>query len=233
MNYFNRIRGLQNEAEGRFRNAGGEYRNFEGIQYPRRYHSAAGGAPVAAPQEELNPNDRTWTVVVTNNSSAASATAMVFGANKDLTDVANTAAGVTVTVAESSHLILKTELLGQPVRILGLKMTCVSATQFSNILTIYDAKSTGAVESMIWQPLNYRSAQNMLTTQIDAPSFQLLLKSSTYFTFTINKSEVVTFTFTIVQKASFGNVLRNAPVVAQSSTPAPTGLVQVDMPRGV
>jgi hypothetical protein len=227
MNYFNRIRSLQNEAEGKFR-------NFEGIQYPRRYHQATGTATAAAaPQEELDPNDRTWTVVVTNNSSANAATAMVFGAIKDLTDTANTAAGVTVTVGESSHLQLKTELLGQPVRILGLKMTCVSATQFSNILTIYDMKSTGANESRIWQPLNYRSAQNNLTTQIDAPSFQLLLKPSTYFTFTINKSEVVTFIFTIVQKANFGNVLRNAPVVSQSSVPAPTGLVQVDMPRGV
>jgi hypothetical protein len=232
MNYLDRVRGgsrisdLQRQAEGRFR-------NFEGLNYPRRYHHAAGAAPVATAQEELDPIDRTWTVVVTNGSSTASATAMIFGANKDLTDVANTAAGVTVTVAESSHLQLKTELLGQPVRILGLKMTVVSATQFSNILTIYDFKSTGSSQSGIWQPLNYRSAQNQLITQIDAPSFQLLLKPSTYITFTINKSEVVTLTFTIVQKANFGNVLRNAPVVAQSNTPAPTGLVQVDMPRGV
>lgn len=227
MDYFNRIRSLSNNAEAKFR-------NFEGVQYSRRFHHANGAAaPVPAPQETLDPNDRTWTVKVTNGSSANSATAIIFGAAKDLTDVANTAAGVTVTVAESSHLQLKTELLGQPVRILGMKMTVVSATQFSNVLSLYDLKSTGAEEKRLWQPLNYRSAQNQLTTQIDAPSFELLLNPSTYIQFTINAAEIVTFTFTIVQKAVFGNTLRNSPVVAQSNTPAPTGLVQIDMPRGV
>jgi hypothetical protein len=227
MRSFNRIHALRDQAESR-------YRNFEGINYVRRYHHAAGSAaPVPAPQMELDPNDRTYTVTVTNGSSTASATAIIFGAVKDLTDVANTAAGVTVTVAESTHLQLKTELLSTPIRILGLKMTVVSATQFSNVLTLYDVKSTGAFEGRIWQPLNYRSAQNQLTTQIDAPSFQLKLTSTSYIQFTINKSEIVTFTFTIIQKAQFGNVLSNTPVVAQSSVPAPTGLVQVDMPRGV
>jgi hypothetical protein len=228
MNYYdriNRINSLKLQAESKFR-------NFEGVQYPRGYHNAAGVAAPAA-QEILDPNDRTWTVKVVNGSSAAAATAIIFGAAKDLTDVANIAAGVTVTVAESSHLQLKTELLSQPVRILGLKMTVVSATQFSNVLSLYDLKSTGSEVKSLWQPLNYRSAQNQLTTQIDAPSFQLLLTSSTYISFTINASETVTFTFTIVQKAQFGNTLRGTPVVAQSNTPAPTGLVQMDAPRGV
>jgi hypothetical protein len=227
MNYLDRIRGMQREAEARFR-------NWDGAQYPRRYHHAGGAAaPMAAPQESLDPNDRTWTVKVTNNSSTAAATATVFGSVKDLTDVANTAAGVSVTVAESSHLQLKTELLSQPVRIIGMKMTVVSATQFSNGLTLYSVKSTGANESRPWQPLNYRSAQNQLTTQIDAPSFELLLNANTYIQFTINASEVVTFIFTITQKTILSNTLRNSPVVAQSNTPAPTGLVQIDMPRGV
>ena len=227
MSYFDRIAGLRRQAESKFR-------NFEGVQYPRRYHHANGAAaPVAATQETLDPNDRTWTVKVVNGSSAASATAIIFGAVKDLTDVANTAAGVTVTVAESSHLQLKTEVLGQPVRILGMKMTVVSATQFSNVLSLYDQKSTGAEEKRLFQPLNYRSAQNQLTTQIDAPSFELLVTPTMYIQFTINASETVTFTFTIVQKTLLANTLRNSPVVAQSNTPAPTGLPQIDMPRGV
>jgi hypothetical protein len=112
-------------------------------------------------------------------------------------------------------------------------MTVTSATQFSNVLSLYDRKSTGAEEKRLFQPLNYRSAQNQITTQIDAPSFELLLTASTRVEFTINKSEVVTFTFTIVQKAQIHNVLRNAPVAANSNTPAPTGLPQIDMPRGL
>lgn len=225
MFYRNRIAHLASVGEAR-------YRNFEGVQYARRYRRADGGA-APANTEILDPNDRTWTVVVTNGSSTVGVTAIVFGANYDLTDTLNTAAGVTVTVSESSHLQLKTELLSQPVRILGMKMTVVSATQFSNVLYLYDRKSTGAEERRLFQPLNYRSAQNQITTQIDAPTFELLLTSSTRIEFTINKSEVVTFTLTVVQKAQLHNVLRNAPVAANSSTPAPTGLPQIDMPRGL
>ena len=114
-----------------------------------------------------------------------------------------------------------------------MKMTVVSATQFSNVLSLYDKKSTGAEEKRLFQPLNYRSAQNQLQTQIDAPSFELLVNPSVYISFTINASETVTFTFTIVEKALFHNTLRNSPVVAVSNRPAPTGLPQIDMPRGV
>ncbi len=225
MTYSSRIAQLARQGEAK-------YRNFEGVQYARRFRGA-NGAPAQANSEILDPNDRTWTVSVTNGSSTVAVTAIIFGANYDLTDVANTAAGVTVTVSESSHLQVKTELLSQPVRILGMKMTVVSATQFNNVLSLYDRKSTGAEEKRLFQPLNYRSAQNQITTQIDAPSFELLLTASTRIEFTINKSETVTFTFTIVQKAQLQNVLRNAPVAANSNTPAPTGLPQIDMPRGL
>lgn len=225
MNYRDRIANLRHQAEAKFR-------NFEGIQYPRAYRNANGTIQPAA-QETLDPNDRTWTITVTNGSSTASALATVFGSVLDLTDLLNTAAGVTVTVAESNHLAVKTEILSQPVRILGLKMTVVSATQFSNVIYMYDSRSTGALDRKLFQPLNYRSAQNQLTTQIDAPSFELLVTPTMYFQFTINASEIVTFTFTIVEKANFSNTLRNSPVVAVSNRPAPTGLPQIDMPRGV
>lgn len=225
MLYRDRIAAMRNQAEQKFR-------NYEGTQYSRQYRHADGGAAApAVSQETLDPNDRTWTITVTNSSSAASTTAYVFGAVKDLTDTLNT--GCTVTVAEASHLIVKTEILGQPVRILGLKMTVVSATQFSNVITLHDTKSTGADNVRLFQPLNYRSAQNQLSTQIDAPSFELLVTPTTWLTFTLNKAEIVTFIFTIVQKTLIHNTLRNSPVVATSNRPAPTGLPQIDMPRGV
>jgi hypothetical protein len=85
----------------------------------------------------------------------------------------------------------------------------------------------------LFQPLNYRSAQNQITTQIDAPSFELLVKPTTYIQFTINKSETVTFTFTIVQKALFDNTLQGVPVIATSNVPQPTGLPQIDMQQGI
>jgi len=212
------------------RGAEAKFRNFEGIQYGRRYNNAAGAGKMNT--EILDPNDRTWTIAVAN-ASTASKTATIFGANYDLTD-ANLDSNIAITVSESTHLQVKTELLSQPVRILGMKMTVSSsATQFSNVLSIYDQKSTGALEKRLFQPLNYRSAQNYLTTQIDVPSFELLLSASTYVQFTVNGSETVTFTFTIVEKTLVYNTLRNSSVVAVSNQPAPTGLPQIDMPRGV
>jgi hypothetical protein len=227
MFYSNRIAALAQQGQAKYRNFGG---GFQGVTYQRNYRSAAGNAAVS---ESLDPNDRTWTFSVTNGSSTVGVTAIIFGANYDLTDTRNTAAGVTVTVSESTHLQVKTETLSQPVRILGMKMTVVSATQFANVLNLYDLKSTGAEEKRIWQPLNYRSAQNQISTQIDAPSFELLVKPSTRIEFTINKSETVTFTFTIVQKALLDNVLRNTSVIAGTNQPGPTGLPQIDMPRGI
>jgi len=215
---------MQREGESK-------YRNFEGIVYPRGYRNA-NGAVQGASSETLDPNDRTWTVVVVNASSAASKTARIFGAEKDLTD-ASLDANVSITVSESTHLRLKTSLLFQAVRIVGLKMTVTAASQFSNVISFYDEQSTGALDKRLFAPLTYRAAQNTLTTQIDAPSFELLLKPTTYVEFTINASETVTFVFNIVEKVLLHNLLRNSPVLATSNRPAPTGLPQVDMPRGL
>lgn len=208
-----------------------QYRNFEGINYPRPFRNAAGGGMAPAASEVLDPNDRTWTITVANAATSAK-TCYLFGAIRDLTDT-DLDENITITVSDSTHKKLKTELLTQPVRILGLKYTVTTASQFSYGLSLYDEKSTGSEEKRVWYPLNYRSAQNNLTTQIDAPSFELLLTPSVYIKFTILGSETVTFAFNIVEKAQLHNVLRNSPVVAVANRPAPTGLPQMDMPRGV
>lgn len=220
----NRIARLRNQAEHNFR-------NFEGITYGRNSHNAVAGAGVRN-AEVLDPNDRTWTVNVANANTVSTGSIRIFGAAIDLTD-ANLPAGITITVSESSHLQLKTELLTTPVRILGLKYTVTTAAQFNNTLSLVDATSNGANNTRVWQPLNYRSAQNQITTQIDAPNFELLLSATTYIQFALAASETVTFTFTIVEKGLTKNILRQAPVVAASTQMAPTGLPQIDMKRGL
>lgn len=218
----NRINALRSRAEANFR-------NFDGVVYGNKgYRNAVGGGMGA---ESLDPNDRTWTITVANSDTAAH-TAMIFGAQKDLTD-ATKDARITITVTESSHLQVKTGLLSVPVRILGLKYTVTTAAQFSNALTLVDETSNGALNQRKWQPLNYRSAQNTLTTQVDAPTFEMLLSSTSYITFTVNASETVTFTFTIVEKAMDRNILRNVSQVAASTQMAPTGLPQIDLKRGL
>jgi hypothetical protein len=220
-----RIAQLRQRAEANFR-------NFDGVTYGQRgYRNAVGGPVMGGGAEVLDPNDRTWTITCENNDTA-SKSVMIFGAAKDLTD-ATLDTRVHITVTESSHLILKSGLFGAPVRILGLKYTVTTAAQFSNALTLVDETSTGALNQRKWQPLNYRSAQNTLTTQIDAPTFEMLVSCTSYITFTLNASETVTFTFTIVEKALDRNLLRNAPQVAASTQMAPTGLPQIDLKRGL
>jgi hypothetical protein len=223
----NRIARLRADAEANFR-------NFEGITYGARYRNAVAPQGVAgmARAEVLDPNDRTWTVQVVNAATTAVSDVRIFGAAKDLTD-ANKDSDITITVAESSHLQVKTELLTTPVRILGLKYSVTTAAQFSNALTLVDETSNGAKTQRVWQPLNFRSAQNNLTTQIDAPTFEMLLSATSYIEFDIAASETVTFTFTIVEKGLQKNILRGAPAIAASTTMAPTGLPQIDLRRGL
>lgn len=208
------------------------YRNFDGIVYGGGYRNAVNAGGMGQGAEVLDPNDRTWTVTVVNASTAAVSDVMIFGTVKDLTD-ANKDSNITITVAESSHLQVKTELLTTPVRILGLKYSVTTAAQFSNSLTLVDESSNGAVNQRKWQPLNYRSAQNNLTTQIDSPTFEMLVSATSYITFTMAASETVTFTFTIVEKSMQKNILRGAPAIAASTQMAPTGLPQIDLRRGL
>jgi hypothetical protein len=220
--YRDRIRKYAQVAENGFN-------NFVGYT-PKHYMNAVAGA--GAGYEVLDPNDRTLTITVVNASVSAITSVRIFGAVKDLTD-ANKNASITITVAESSHLQVKTELLQNPFRILGLKYTVTTAAQFNYPLTLVEERSTGGLISRLWQPLNYRSAQNTLTTQIDAPTFEFLVTANSYFTFTLAGSETVTFTFTIVEKYEAKNQLRDGAVRSVATTQAPTGLPQIDMKRGL
>ena len=220
MNYRNRISRMQSEAENSFN-------SFDGYNPNQHYMNAVGGGA-----EVLDPNDRTLTVEVVNASASAIADVMIFGAVEDLTD-ANKNGSITISVSESSHLKVKTELLQNPFRILGLKYTVTTTAQFSNSLTLTEETSTGGLISRKFQPLNYRSAQNNVSTQIDAPSFELLVTANTYIKLTLAASETVTFTFTLVEKGVAKNILRGGATRSVSRTQAPTGLPQIDMRRGV
>jgi len=201
------------------RNQESKFHNFSGDEF-------MGYSPISG--EELDPNDRTLTVTITNANTASSKVARLFGAVKDLTDV-NQDSDITVTVAESSHLEVKTELLQNPFRIHGMKYSVTTANQFSNTVSIFEESSTGGLSKRVWQPLNYRSAQNNLTTQIDAPDFELLVNAKTYIDVTLLKNESITFTLTISEKAEMKNILKGRGVKTMSHRQAPTGLPQIDM----
>lgn len=195
------------------------FHNFSGDEF-------MGYSPVSS--NELDPNDRTLTITITNANVGAAKSARIFGASLDLTD-ANLDPDITISVSESSHVQVKTELLQDPFRIAGLKYNVTTIAQLSNTFSIGTSSSTGALSTKVWQPLNYRSAQNQIQTQIDAPAFMLLVDAKTFIDITLQPSEVVTLTLTLSERAELQNVLKGQNVATRTYRPVPTGLPQIDL----
>jgi len=192
----------------------------------RNYHNFSGDVEMygytGGNMEELDANDRTLTIKISNANTITAKVARVFGASKDLND-ALLDPDITILVDESSHTSVKAELLQNPFRIGGLKYVVSDALQLNNSFSIIESTSTGSETRKKWQPINYRSAMNQITTQIDAPSFDLLVSANTYIEVLINPSSSVTMTVTLSQKAAMRNVLQNRQVATTSFRPAPTG----------
>lgn len=189
------------------------------------YNNAVGAVSTAY---GLNPNDRTLTFNIINSSTSAAATVRLFGASKDLTD-ATLPAGLTVNVLESSHLQVKTELLQNPFRILGLSMTVQNASQFTNTWSIKKGNSTGSLQVNTFQPMTYRSPQNNIETMIQAMQFELIVDMYVYIEFSVNASENITITFNQAERTNSTRLMTGEPVREVSTSNAPTGLPQIDL----
>ena len=212
------------------------------MNYKSRIMQFQGGAPMfnnatgvaatpAAPvsyASTLDPNDRTLTFNIVNSDTASAATVTLFGSSRDLTD-ALMPASLTVSVLESSHGQVKAELLTNSFRIYGLKMTAASVNQFSNTWSIYRANSTGSMQRKMFQPINYRYAQNNLTTQVDATGFELVVDLTTYIQFSVNASENITIIFSLNERVNSANMLTGSSVREVATSTAPTGLPQIDL----
>lgn len=136
--------------------------------------------------------------VINNNPAAAEV--MLFGANKNITGNF-IPEGVKLFIAGSSMEKLNSSIAYQHVRILGFKMRVKSSPQFANPIYLYNESPNGKLEKRIFQPLNYRAAQNLKNiTIIDAPSFEILLTPEVYIINEINPGEQVDYIFTIARE---------------------------------
>ena len=70
---------------------------------------------------------------------------------------------------------------------------------------------------------------NQLTTQIDAPTFELLVNSKSYIDVTLAASETITFTFSLSEKQEMKNILKGESTVERSSVAQPTGVSTFDI----
>ncbi|MFY0689161.1 MAG: hypothetical protein JXQ90_18470 [Cyclobacteriaceae bacterium] len=172
----------------------------------------------------IDPNDRTLTIVVTNTSGAA-AEAIVFGGNEG----AAQAAGVTVTVAESSHKEVREESKANPFKIAGMKMSVSDPLQFDNVLKVTRRTATGSNSVRVWQPRNATSPQNFTSQLVDSQDFEADVTGQDSIRFIVKDGVTVVFTFTIKARANMGNLLKGQNVAELSTTPRPTGLPQLDL----
>ena len=188
-----------------------DYSNYDGGELNESGFFAQGGAE-AAVQNVVEPLDRTLTFKVTNAGPSNPAVAILFDGN--VTPLVQPA-GVAVTVAETggganSHDQVRTETLGNPFVIQGLKYFVGNATQFSNAFTIQKRFPTGKLIQYIWQPTNYVSPTNLNPLVIDAIDFGIVVDGRTSIQVPVDflgQTNVVTLTFTLKAKTSNAHML--------------------------
>ena len=196
-----------------------DYSNYSGSDLsggnygmgPESSYFAQGGLE-AAMQNVVEPLDRTLTFRVTNAGPSNPGIAILFDGN--VTPLVQPA-GVTVTVAETggganSHDQVRTETLGNPFVIQGLRYFVGTATQYANDFTIQKRFPTGKLLQYLWQPTNYVSPTNLNPLVIDAIDFGLVVDGRTSIQLPIDFSGVVntlTLTFTLKAKTSNSHML--------------------------
>ena len=171
----------------------------------------------------IDPNDRTLTMVVTNNSGSEQ-TAVLFGANQ----AESQPAGVVVDVSESSHTEVRNETYSNPFVIKGVKMSVSDPLQFDQVVNITRRTATGSNSSKVWQPRNSTSPQNLSQNLVDDSQFTAEITPQDSLRL---DGVTVVFTFTIKARVNMGNLLKGKNVAELSSTPRTTGLPQLDLMR--
>lgn len=191
-----------------FDNADGLYNSYVGENYVGQ--DADGGMGVAdGGAAHIETGDDVYTIVVTNtNTSGAAINAIIFGADL-YTGATQPNAGVTVIVDESSHSQVRSESQRSPFWINGLKYITTTTTQMtSQILTFTTQSSAGAVNSVPFRPLTFRTAFQQISTQIDAINTKFLVNGSFYITVPTIANEIITIICKIGGRFSSSGALK-------------------------
>lgn len=242
--YDDEILDYQDDAEDRYDDFNGDYdeddfdSGFEGnedayyeedYEEELQYVDAGGGGYdnyKSTSIGRIDPNDRTLTIVVKNNSGA-DAEAILFGANQE----AAQPAGVTVVVEESSHKEVREESKANPFKIGGMKLSVSDPLQFDHVLRIVKRTAAGSNTERVYQPRNATSPQNFTQTLIDDDNFEMDVTGQDSLRVTVRDKVTLVFTFTVKARANMGNLLKGDNVAELSTAPRTTGLPQIDLLR--
>ena len=174
----------------------------------------------------IDSNDRTLTVTASNTSGSIQKV-VVFAGNRRPVQ----AAGVTVSVEESSHAEVQEESKASPFLIKGMKYSVSNALQFDNVLRIIRRSAAGSSTERVYQPRNATSPQNFTQNLIDDDNFSMEVTGQDALEFDIEDGASLVFTFTIKARANIGNLLKGKNVAELSNMPRTTGLPQIDLRR--
>lgn len=174
----------------------------------------------------IDPNDRTLTIVVRNNSDTA-AEAIIFGGNQDALQPRE----VTVDIEESSHKEVREESKSNPFRISGMKYSVSDPLQFDNVLQIVRRTASGSKTTRSYQPRNATSPQNFTQSLIDDDNFQMDVTGQDSIRVMVNSKVTAVFTFTVKARTNIGNLLHGRNIAEISRAPRTTGLPQIDLKR--
>ena len=189
-----------------------DYSNYDGSELNESNYFAQGGLE-SAMQNVVEPLDRTLTFRVVNAGPSNPGVAILFDGN---VSPLVQPAGITVTVAETgggagSHDQVRTETLGNPFVIQGLRYFVGNATQYGNALTIQKRYPTGKLIQYLWQPTNYVSPTNLNPLVIDAIDFGLVVDGRTSIQLPVDFNGItansLTLTFTLKAKTSNAHML--------------------------
>lgn len=237
MNFDEDIERYERDGEDRFNNYDGQG-NPDGIEGDNFYYEGDDDYEIVEEYEDdeydsyagdvigrLDPNDTTYTFVVTN-SSTEEKEVVLFGANEGL----QAPDGVSVEVAESSHNEVREESKSNPFTIVGMKMSVSNQQQFDNVLFLFEKTSSGRVTTHVKQPRNYQSPQNFDQKLIHATDFTMHVTGKSSLRFKAKPGNTV-FTFSIQSRTNIGNVLQGKNVAEINTAPQATGLPQIDLTR--
>ena len=218
-------------------NEANDYSNYEGGELG--YDSGAlesgyfaQGGLESCLQNVVEPLDRTYTFVITNPVPNGAMTAILFAGNINPLVQAGGVNPITVNVQETgggagSHDEVRSETIGNPFVIQGLRYFVPTEVQFSNNFTIQKRYTTGKLIQYIWQPTNYLSPTNLNSRLLDAPDFGLVVDGRTQIQVPMSASpliaNVVTITFTVKAKTTQSNSVFGTPIANKAVAPRMTG----------
>lgn len=176
----------------------------------------------------ISDGNKFYTIVASNTNTASTVTAVAFGANQ-YSGSEQPNAGAVVTVSQSSHAEARAASQNSPFWVNGLRYITTTLSQLnSQVLTIQKRDSNGMINSMPFNPLVFKTANQNQSLQIDAPGFKFGIDGNTSIQIPLVASESITLILQVGGRFDAAKAVQGGSALEVASQKELTsGLVQV------